>query len=106
MHDSPFRDDVAALQSALEELQRHNEELSDENARLRAEIERLRESTPENAAAFARRLQEEIDELRARVKELEPLKQRVAQYERAERLPANEDLLQFFEKVFRKIFRD
>jgi predicted RNase H-like nuclease (RuvC/YqgF family) len=72
MGNSPFRDDTAALRSALFELERENEELHAEVNRLREELERR--EAPENVTAVIRRLQEDNAELRvksARVDELE-----------------------------------
>jgi predicted RNase H-like nuclease (RuvC/YqgF family) len=82
MATSPFRDDREALLSTIEALRRENEALGAEIRLLRSEVEHLRAATPENQQAFARRLQEDNDELRARVRELEPLEQVVRGYRR------------------------
>ena len=82
MSQSPFRDDRVALMSAIEELQRENDSLGREVVGLRAEVQQLRDASPENTRAFVQRLQEDNDELRARVAELEPLREQAAAWRR------------------------
>jgi chromosome segregation ATPase len=74
MSESPFRDDRPSLISTIEDLRRQNEILGAEVNRLRSELEHLRDLTPENQQAFLRRQQEDLEELRAQVAELESLR--------------------------------
>jgi predicted RNase H-like nuclease (RuvC/YqgF family) len=104
MDESPFRDDRTALRSIIEELQRENQSLAAQVRTLQAEIEQLREATPENQQAFVRRLQEDNEELRARVAELEPLRERVRTYEH--RLRRESNPFGPFEPLIRRIFGD
>ena len=74
----PFRDDTVALRSMVDELAR-------ENAALREEVGLLRAASPENGAAVSRRLREENEELRGRVRELEAVEREVKELRDRER---------------------